>query len=213
VSDIAIYAEGGGNTAQQRAELRIGFDGLLRRFKEKAGNKKASLRIIPCGTRNATYEAFVHASTTDSDTTHVLLVDSEELVSPCQPTGEKDAPIRCSHLHKREAWDFSGVNPQTVHLMAQCMEAWIVADPDAVQSWYGQQFLPNALPTRINLEEEPKADVHSKLTKATHGTKKGPYRKIAHASKLLEIIDPAKVERRCPRFAKFTDWLDKAIDN
>lgn len=39
MSEIAIYVEGGGDSAQQKAELRQGFDSLLGRLKSRALEK------------------------------------------------------------------------------------------------------------------------------------------------------------------------------
>ncbi|MGD0893433.1 MAG: DUF4276 family protein, partial [Terracidiphilus sp.] len=100
-----------------------------------------------------------------------------------------------------------------VHLMVQCMEAWIVADPDALQEFYKRDFRHDALPKRLNLEEEPKADLYDKLKNATKHTQKGEYGKIKHASKLLEMIKPDAVAIRCPRFKIFREWLNQSIDN
>lgn len=105
------------------------------------------------------------------------------------------------------------VDAECIHLMVQCMEAWIVADPEALAAFYDQYFKANALPARQNLEEEPKQDLYDKLDKATADKRliKGRYGKIRHASELLKRIDPAKVAMRCPRFATFTRWLDATI--
>lgn len=124
----------------------------------------------------------------------------------------KNAQARVQHLHQREGWDLSGVGPEQVHLMVRCMEAWIVADPEVLSSFYGKGFQLRSLPTRQNLEEEPKPDLQDKLKKATRKTQKGEYQKIKHASKLLGMIDPAKVGKRCSRFLTFTMWLSQAIE-
>jgi len=55
------------------------------------------------------------------------------------------------------------------------------------------------------------------LARATKDTTKGEYSqknhsKIKHASKLLEKIRADRVAARCPRFATFTRWLGKQID-
>ena len=93
------------------------------------------------------------------------------------------------------------------------MEAWIVADPDALVEFYGQYFARNSLPARQNLEEEPRQDVYDKLDQATGDRRltTGRYGKIKHASQLLQRISPAKVAASCPRFTTFTRWLDQAI--
>ena len=95
--------------------------------------------------------------------------------------------------------------------MVQCMEAWIVADPDKLEEFYKQQFKKNTLPKRNNLEEEAKTDIYEKLKSATKDTQKGEYGKIKHASKLLEVIRPDTVAVRCPRFKIFQQWLIESI--
>jgi len=91
------------------------------------------------------------------------------------------------------------------------MEAWIVADPDALAAYYGPHFLRNALPTRANLEEEPKADCAAKLSAATRPTQKGEYRKIKHAAELLGRITSEKVRLRCPRAEIMFSTLERLI--
>jgi CRISPR/Cas system CSM-associated protein Csm2 small subunit len=98
--------------------------------------------------------------------------------------------------------------------MIQVMEAWIVADPDAVEAHYGQHFLKNALPRAENLESIEKQRIYDAMKHATAKTQKGEYHKIGHAAALLEMIDPAKVRRRCPScnrlFATLTERIDRA---
>src|ERR1022692_1883281 len=98
--------------------------------------------------------------------------------------------------------------------MIQVMEAWIVADPDAVEAHYGQHFLKNALPRAENLESIVKQRIYDAMKHATAKTQKGEYHKIGHAAALLEMIDPAKVRRRCPScnrlFATLTERIDRA---
>jgi Domain of unknown function (DUF4276) len=206
-----IYAEGGGNTAGQKAELRRGFDGLLEKWKLQAGAKRLSLRVVCAGGRDQAYGAFINALRINPDVVNVLLVDSETLVATCNGNATQDSRVRVAHLTHRDNWDFAEAQAARVHLMAQCMEAWFVADASALAEFYGQRFVRNALPTRLNLEEEPKKDVYDKLARATRATQKGEYGKIKHASQLLQKIDPARVAQRCPRFARLTSWLEQTI--
>ncbi|MEW6218794.1 MAG: DUF4276 family protein [Thermodesulfobacteriota bacterium] len=120
-------------------------------------------------------------------------------------------PCFLRHLAARDGWDLAGTPVERVHLMVQCMEAWIVADPVALEGFSMQGFRKRVLPARPNLEEEPKADLYDKLDRATKDTRKGSYGKIRHASRLLARIDPSRVIARCPRFATFTRWLDQTI--
>jgi hypothetical protein len=206
-----IYAEGGGHTADQKADLRRGFDGLLKKWKLQASAKRLSLRVVCAGGRDQAYGAFINALRTNPDVANVLLVDSETLVAIHDGNATQDSRVRVAHLTHRDKWDFAEAQADRVHLMAQCMETWIVADEDALEEFYRQRFVRNALPTRLNLEEEPKKDVYDKLAKATRATQKGEYGKIKHASQLLQRIDPAKIAQRCPRFALLTSWLEQTI--
>lgn len=212
---IAIFVEGGGDTVGQKIELRNGFDGLLRIQKRAAQNKHLQWRMVPCGSRNETRQAFVaEVRNTGSETLCVLLVDSEEgLVAETDGNADLNAQVRRMHLIQRDEWDLSDAEPQQVHLMVQCMEAWIVADPETLTGYYGKGFRAKSLPVRKNLEEEPKLQIYDKLAKATKGTSKGEYSKIKHASKLLTLIETRKVASRCSRFATLTKWLDEQIEN
>jgi hypothetical protein len=188
-----VYLEGGGDSAEQKAQLRKGMDAFLREIKDKVQEKKHRWQLSPCGGRKSAYDAFMaewkHKTPGE---VIILLVDSEEPVTTA---------TRAAHLKQRQGdgWDLAGVPESHIQLMIQSMEAWIVADPEALAVYYGQHFNKRALPTRQNLEEEPKVDCLDKLISATKkALPKGEYQKIAHASDLLQKISPGKVRSRCP---------------
>lgn len=224
MNEIAIYVEGGGDTAQQKAELRTGLDQLLDAQKKEARAKHLGWKLVPSGGRDSAFAAFANAFKNSSDQTLcVLLVDSEDEIPPEESIRDeesdeetsqrlsKDSKTRQNHLSNRDGWKFVGAPPDVIHLMVRCMEAWIVADPVALKIYYGNGFHENQLPVRIDLEDEEKLQIYDKLEKATKDTSKGRYAKISHASKLLALIDPNKVATRCPRFATFTSWLSREI--
>ena len=68
-----------------------------------------------------------------------------------------DALVRRDHLVNRDNWDSENIPPEHIHLMVRCMEAWIVSDPEELAKLLPDRaFHANALPTRANLEDEPK---------------------------------------------------------
>ena len=221
---IFIYVEGG-YTADQKSVLRIGFDQLLNAQKEAARVKRLRWKLVFSGSRNGAYWNFINAvKRADAVTLCVLLVDSEEGLTPESPVAADETPaharqrkladakVRRDHVVARDRWDLSDVPPERVHLMVRCMETWIVADSQQLKVYYGKNFHDKCLPTRANLEDEPKDDLSAKLARATKDTTKLEYTKINHAGKLLGQIHADHVTARCPRFATFTRWLGEKID-
>ena len=189
MSGVAIYMEGGGRGPDTRAALRRGMDALLAPVKQAARDKSLRWKLICCGPRDEALRSFRNAARNGEAAIVLLLVDAE---GPVATTGP------CEHLHARDGWDMRGVDAQSVHLMVQTMEAWIVADAGALGRYYGQGFNAGALPRGGDLERVAKREVERSLRRATERTGKGRYRKIAHASDLLQRIDADEGESEMP---------------
>ena len=108
--------------------------------------------------------------------------------------------------------DLRAISEESIHLMIQIMETWIIADADALVKYYRQHFQNTALPPTQNLEGIEKEQVYKALERATARTQKGAYRKIGHAAALLADIDTAIVRRRCPSCDRLFATLAHAID-
>ena len=189
MKSIAIYVEGGGDTVEQRKELRVGIDGLLRCQKQAAQAKFLRWKTVPSGGRQQTYEAFVHEVQHADDTALcVLLVDSEDEL-PGESSKQKgatqevmeqclaaDAQTRKSHLTKRDKWNLKRIPAENIHLMVRCMEAWIIADPEALIRFYGSAFNAGKLPTSPDLENEVKSRLYAKLKEARASAHSGVFR-------------------------------------
>jgi hypothetical protein len=170
---------------------------FLSPLREAARAKEWGWRLVPCGGRNSAFEGFRNAVENGNDTIVALLVDAE-------------APVNGSaraHLQARDGWVLSFASDDVVHLMVQTMEAWIVADPEALAAYYGKNFQKSALPQTQDLETVAKDDVARALEAATRRTQKRAYHKIRHASDLLKLIDREKVQKRCPHCARLFDTL------
>lgn len=184
---IKIYLEGAGDYKEQKAALRRGMGDFLGSLKQSANEKNIAFDVVACGGRQKAFEAFKDAFEKQSTGTLVtLLVDAEEAVI--------STPRR--HLIDRDKWSLNGVAEDAVHLMTQTMETWIVADPEAVESYYEQHFVP-CLPKGDDLEKVPKVRIEDLLERATKQTQKGKYHKTEHAPKLFALINPLKVRQRC----------------
>lgn len=194
--------EGGGPGKNTQARLRIGMDKYLTTIKNAVREKSWKWNLICCGGRDNAISKFrkVHAKAHAKGVQDivVLLVDSEKTVNTSP----------CAHLNRR---DLNVVDDDSVHLMVQVMETWILADRNALITYYGQNFREDAIPSHHDLEEVGKGDAEDALKRATERTTKGRYQKIQHAADLLARIDPAKVRERCYHCARLFDTLGAAI--
>ena len=202
MSGVAIYMEGGGVSRDAKEDLRRGMETLLQSLKDAARAKVLHWKLVACGARNEAFRRFRNAVNNGDDATVVLLVDAEDPV--------KGTPRQ--HLQSRDGWDMQFADEDTVHLMVQTMETWIVADTDALGTYYGQHFNGKVLPRAKNLEEVARADVERKLKQAIKRTMKPRYHKIKHASDLLKRIDVERVKDRCPHCVRLFDVIGKMID-
>ena len=201
--DIAIYMEGGGETATTKASLRQGMDMFLAALKSEARSRSMHWKLVCCGGRDSAFRAFQNAIARSGSGLVILLVDSE-------------APLlglRCPHLFDRDKWDVKHADEDIVHLMVQTMETLIAADHEALLKYYGRNFQANALPQSANLESVAKADIAKALHEATRNTQKGSYHKIKHASDLLGRVHPAAVQNRCPNCKSFFEAVTAAMRN
>ena len=201
MSGIAIYMEGGGEGNATKAALRQGMDTFLQPLKEAARDKALGWKLVCCGPRNEAFQRFQNAVNSGDDVVNVLLVDAEGPV--------KNLARR--HLRDRDEWNLRFTPEETVHLMVQTMETWIVADAAALRSYYGQGFGTSKLPKATNLETVPKPTVERSLDEATEPMQKGRYHKIRHASDLLKRIDMERVKARCPHCQRLFDEIGRII--
>lgn len=126
-----MYVEGGGEGSQTKAAVREGFQRFLQDIVRAARSRKVRWQIVACGPRQAAFENFLLALDTHPDAFNVLLVDSEGPVNH----GPKE------HLKSRDGWNLPDINAKHYHLMVQMMEAWLVADRDALSRSMAQDSM------------------------------------------------------------------------
>lgn len=197
---ICVYVEGGGKGHRGR-QLRTGFRKL---FEEQSRQAPRKLQFITSGSRESTFEDFCTALRTSPSDFNVLLVDSEGPVGSRPPW---------THPHVQDSWAKpQGVDDSQCHLMVQAMEAWILADRQALKDFYGNGFNENALPNHPNVEDIPKEQLMSALRRATRNVeKKGEYHKTRHAPLLLQKIRLAAIRQRAPSCDRFAQVVEAKI--
>ena len=201
VSGIRIYFEGGGDSKDTKIQMREGLSTFLKDLVSLARSRRIKWQIIVCGSRNDAYDSFKTALKAHSTAFNILLVDSEGPITqePWQ------------HLRDRDRWGLRRVNNTHCHLMVQAMEAWLIADVDALEKYYGQRFNKGAIPPNQDVEQISKRELERALKAATQKTKtKGAYHKTRHASELLARLDAKKVcnaSKHCKRL--FTTLIQK----
>ena len=215
---MKLYVEGGGDATALKTACREGFS----KFLEKAGFKGRMPRVVACGSRSDAFNSFCTAMRNREPA--LLLVDSEALVSDAAQPGDAHQPadragwLPWQHLQQRQGdgWQKpAGSDDWQCHLMVQCMESWLLADRQTLQTFFGQGFQVNQLPAAGNsIERVSKAQVYEALAKATRSCKsKSQYGKGEHSFKLLGLTDPHKVSEASPWAKRFIETLQTRIGN
>ena len=183
-----VFTEGGA-----RGPLGKELRRALSKFLVRAGVELSDFLVTACGSRGRAYHDFCEAIRRREPA--ILLVDAEGPVTDASPW---------QHLRASNNWSQpSGATNNQCHLMVQVMESWFLADPDALQSYYGQRFRRQDLPANPDIELVSKQDVLDGLQRSAQNTPKRGYNKGRDSFKILENIDPQKVRigsRHAERF-------------
>jgi hypothetical protein len=189
VKEVRVYVEGGGDQSDTRRQLEQAMGEFLLPLRNLARSNRIRWRILSRGSREATFRAYRAALASHPAAFNVLQVDAEGPVAAASPW---------EHLKARDNWDNPGAEDKHCHLMVQAMEAWLLADHQALIRFYGQRFNESALPNNPNVEQVPKSTVASALANATRNTRKGTYHKTKHGFKILKILGLDRVRAAAP---------------
>lgn len=193
---VRIYVEGGfeGTTKSNcRKAFRIFFEKTLPR---------GSFQVIASGDRAKAYADFCTALVQHPGDYVMLLVDSEEAVS--------GKPWEHVITRVGDGWQRPrGAKDDQLQFMVQVMESWFLADQDALAAYYGQGFRRSSMPRRENIEEVSKTDVYRALENATKDTQKREYHKTRHGFELVELINPALVQKASGQARRLHSSLER----
>jgi hypothetical protein len=201
VTEIHLYIEGGGSEPFNKRQLRQGFATFFKEIIESGRMKGIEVRPVVYGGRDNTVKSFIQAHKSHPHVLNLLLIDSDHSVTAG----------RAEHIRKHAEITWKGLREERCHPMVQIMEAWFIADVEALKTYYGQGFLSKAIPLAEDVETIDKVAVLKALNHATKKTQKGEYKKkkkIKLASELLELIRPALVRKA----SKHCDYLFKILE-
>ena len=208
VTAIQIYYEG-------HDTLGRGFRKFFAPILWTARQRRISFRLINGGSRENTVSDFLTAVRTsegDADTLDILLVDSEGPTDSNDPHYDRLRQALQNTPHWQRERRGVTVQPNQFHWMVQVMEAWFLADRDALRDCYGRQFNTQRLPGQpTTVESIPKDDVLRGLTRATERTQKGQYHKTRHAPDLLASVDAGKVRQAAPACDRLFTTLERVL--
>ncbi|MCG3125674.1 MAG: hypothetical protein CHACPFDD_00499 [Phycisphaerae bacterium] len=188
-----MYVEGGGQSKDLRTRCREGFHQFL-----KLVATSRQPKIVACGSRRDAFDRFRMALSINPSGACLLLVDSEEAVThgvdPWQHVAQREGdrwtrPERAADEH--------------LHFMAVCMESWLVADPESLARFFGQDSQASAIPNNADLESLDRVTVFNALRAATRDTTKGEFTKGKLSFAALGAISVQAVRKRmsyCERF-------------
>ena len=206
---VKIYVEGGGVGERSIKNCREGF----RRFFERLLQGKGRVKVVACGGREDTFKAFKLAhENRKPDHYAILLVDSE---GPVETHGSP-----WDYLKAMDKWE----KPETseddqAHLMVQCMEAWFMADREAVVEYFDEGVKIAHLPASDNedIEGISKEKIAAALGKAARkvrkarGTEKQGYDKVQDGFSLLALINPDKVCKASKHAHRLRETLKRKL--
>jgi hypothetical protein len=196
---IQVFVEGGGNSRDEQTEIRRGFATLF----SKLLGVRAKPKVVCSGSRNQAFKEWERAIKTHPETLSLLLVDSEGPILPgVDPWDHVSKRAGDTHWQKPPH-----IDDDCLFFMVQTMEAWFMADKQALVSFYGtKHFQVTALPDRPNVENIPKQELEKTLAHASRDTTKGAYEK-SHGFAIVGLLDPTKVRAASPHAARFFDKL------
>ncbi len=185
---VRIYIEGGAEGKTADNDFRRGWRKFLKEIHEIAQRSGyQSLEVVRGKSRGEAFRRFRKHQRQFSNDLCVLLVDAETVISTDAKVWDVVAK-REGDKWERPDW----AKEDHLYLMVAFVETWLLADQEALASFFKRGFNPRPLPTS-NLEIRSKRDVEKALKLATKDCKNGPYRH-GQAHEVIEFVCPEKVQ-------------------
>ena len=191
---VRIFIEGG---SSGKISDKV-FKEAWTAFFAAAGLSGRMPRIVRGEGRSTTFRKFRTARRRTNELL-LLLVDSEGPVAAGHSAWQ--------HLRNSDNWDQPiGAADDSAYLMVQVMEAWFLADRDALRRFFGPSLNENHFREWQNLEAVPKDTIYNALEQATRDCQQ-QYQKGKISFQLLGEISPGLVAAACPHAGQLLNYL------
>ena len=217
---VVLYVEGADKGTAVKACRKVFLEFFRKTISDCfSGKLEEVIEIVPCGAR--AIEIFGLAINRPlpkyKGATHILLVDSEVDNDPRGFAPETDKVKE--FLMQREGEEnrklIAKSSNNQLFLMVHCMEAWFLADKDALEAFYDKRYFKrNKWAAKPKIEIKTKKEVFDLLYEATKDSPKGAYNertKVEHGFSLIERIDPNKVADCSPHFQRLITRLKELL--
>jgi hypothetical protein len=182
----SIYIEGADSPASTESLFRKAF----RKLFSEAAQMELNIDIKMCGSKSETIKKFLADK---SSSRKIILIDLDS------PEETRERELNTLQLT---------ISKNIVFFMIQQMEAWILSQPEILNSFYDTtkfDFLANKNPKNI---QNPADEIH----KISKYTTKGDYHKVKHGIHLLTRLDAKKLEEKFPEdFKRMIDLLQSEL--
>ena len=189
---VYVEGEGGGNKKQPAkrhhldGEFRQAWKQFLQPLADFAKTKGVLFfQCIPGRGGSQSLEKFAHPLPTQAGALRILLIDSE------RPAAEVTKPWKYLPKCKRPNW----ADDRSCYLMVQCLETWLLADPEAIRVHYDEKskpcFRPRELKAWPPLETVDRKILQKALEKATENCTR-PYFH-AYGNVLIAVVSREKL--------------------
>ena len=200
VSRVVIHFEGA-------KDLREGFVKLFGNHIERARQKRIHFDMIAGGSNAETVKDFLRSCRRNPSDLNVLLIDSEG--------SAPSAAEAIRALRSRSYWDANAApDDGQLNFMVQAMEAWFIADPQAMARYFRNGFAVGRLPHPQNAESASPNELTDSINQALRaigGRRRQKYDKVRDGAQLLARVNEATVRRNCPSFRRLTDFLSRGF--
>lgn len=187
---IFIEGEGGGREGSSKRQhldgaFRESWRQFLQPLADLAKNRRIRFRCVSGGSGATTFDKFAKPLPEQAGALRILLIDSEG------PVNDVARPWGALPQLTRPQWATDG----HCYLIVQCVETWLLADPDALRAHYDRPkpcFRPDRIRAWPALERIPKSTVQTALEEATAGCGAKAYGH-ADGNLLIAIVDRQKL--------------------